>query len=155
MTKGELLRNGLTLQYHMLSSKVLKILNAMETESRLATVLEVKDREALGRAKILVDKMRAWSEFVEDACEKKMVKIEEKGYINEGMALSDIISDAYPKTIFLGSKFFENISKSLWLLVDGYLIDESQLKELYMFFEKFQEELSTINNAKRYGVSIL
>lgn len=151
MRRGDLLRNGLTRSYDLLSIEILMILSkARKNDKRFS--LSEQDKEALGEAKILVDKMKAWSRFIE--FNEKKDETEKEGYLTEGMALNDVISRCYTEMTFLDSKFFEDMSRSLWLLIGDFLPDDSKLEELHIFFDKFQKELSAINNASRYGVNI-
>lgn len=158
MTVGELLREGLTFKYSLLSIKILMILNAAikaRDEGLVSPILEVKEKEALNRAKILVDKMATWFGFIEGVCYKKEIDKEKEGYLGEGSALVEIISNGYHEQIFLSSSFFGDISRSLGLLTGDFSLDHPKLEQLRAFFDKFQKELSSVNNAHRYGVTIL
>ena len=153
MTRGDLLRAGLTTNYSLLSIKILMILHKIgENDERFS--LSEQEKEELSEAKILVDKMTAWSKFIEGVDKGKDVTTEKEGYVAEGMALCDIISGGYPEAGFLASSFFDGISRSLWLLIGDFSLDSSKLEELHIFFDRFQKELSSINKAERYGVNI-
>lgn len=155
MNKRDLLKNGLTINYSLLSIKILMILNKVKENERFS--LNEREKEVINRAKILIDKMTAWSRFIEDISEntdeKKEVRIKEVGYVTEGMALYDIISGDYYERVFLDSKFFVDISRSLWLLMGEFSFDSLVLERLYEFFDKFQKKLSALNNAQKYPKS--